>query len=395
MNESTLNPRPGPRRHVLLAMGYFNFERQTGIVRYARKAGWSVDFRLPLFHAIDQDKQYIQTTRYDGILSLLSLAAPWMAEFVQTMNIPVVDMWNDFPQLKYPRVLLDNYQIGKLGALHLMERGFENFLYYSHTIEGRTGQRRFQGFVETLRAAGKDAQALFWDHQSPENQSRGRLEFLRDNLFQAKLPVAVMASNDNIACEVLDAAEMLDLKVPRDIAVLGCNNDPHITELARVPLSSIETPLEQVGYESAQLLDHLIDGNASPAEPVLIAPRIVVTRQSTDILATQDRDVATAIQYIQDHFQEPISVDEIAEKCTISRRLLQDRFLKNTGRTIIEAINAKRLEHAQYLLLQPQIKLQQIARLSGFGSGERLSKVFRAAHDMTPSEFRSRNIRQT
>ncbi|MBC7783853.1 MAG: DNA-binding transcriptional regulator [Burkholderiales bacterium] len=386
-NSGSARRTPRPKRRVLLAMGFSSYQRQAGIVRYAREAGWVVDSRLLSFHAIDRDREYLNASQFDGVITLMSRAAPWMPDLIKTFSVPVVDMWIDYLDEKYPRVLLDQAAIGRTGAEHLLARGFQNLLFFTHTIEG--GARR-AGFREVVIAAGRNYLELTWDHNARPEGAETRLTWLASSLAKSPLPLAVMGANDHIAAEVLEAAEFAGLKVPRDVAVLGVDNDPLVTELALVPLSSVDTCREQVGYETAALLDRMMNGEPAPLQPIYIAPKMVVTRRSTDVLAARDHDVAAAVQFIQEHFREPLAVDDVADNSAVSRRYLQDRFRADTGRTISDAITWQRLDHAQKLLVETRSKIQMIAQQSGFGSGERLSKVFRRHLGMTPQEFRDR-----
>ena len=67
---------PSRRRKVLLAMGFMSSQRQTGMVHYAREAGWIVDSSLPLYHAVGEELDYLDTAQYDGVLALCSRASP-------------------------------------------------------------------------------------------------------------------------------------------------------------------------------------------------------------------------------------------------------------------------------------------------------------------------------
>ena len=60
------------------------------------------------------------------------------------------------------------------------------------------------------------------------------------------------------------------------------------------PLSSVDIDPPRIGYEAARLLDLLIKGGKPPTEPVLVPPREVVARQSSDIIAIEDADVTVA-----------------------------------------------------------------------------------------------------
>jgi LacI family transcriptional regulator len=388
IQQSKGKKRRARKRRVLLAMGLQSYERQLGIAQYAREAGWILDSRLLAFHAIDRDKQYIDSSRYDGVLTLMSKIAPWLPPLIRSLKTPVVDLWADFPQEKYPRVLLDHDATGRMGAEHLLSRGFRELLFYTHSIEGRAVARR-ESFRQTTLAAGAKYHELIWNHEAA-NATRSRQAWLAEHLSRIPRPFAVMAGNDHIATEVLEAAELLQLRVPQDMAVLGVDNDPLVTELTEVPLSSIDSARERAGYEAAALLERLMNGEKPPREPILIPPGRIVTRRSTDALAVRDPDVASALHFIQRKFNEPITLDDVAESALISRRHLQDRFLKETGRTIRESIMWRRIDHAKKLLTETHAKIQQIAHHAGFHSGENMSKVFTRWVKMSPHEFRQR-----
>lgn len=372
-------------------MGFQNHQRQLGIVRYARQAGWVLDFRLFSFHFAGpgQDAAYLASANFDGVLALCSRASPWLPELLARMSVPVVDMWADYEELPYPRVLLDHAAIGRAGAHHLLTRGFRDLLFYTHAMERRNARPRFAAFAEVAQAAGARATLLTWDPDAPELKGQQRIEWLAGHLRTMPLSLGVMASNDFIACEVLEAAQLAGLDVPRDVAVLGVDDDPLVTEVAPVPLSSIDSARERVGYEAAALLERLMDGAPAPAEPLLVPPGPVVTRRSTDVLAVRDANVAAAVAFIRDHFRELITVEQIAARAVVSRRHLQDGFARETGRTIGETIAWTRLEHAQHLLLTTREKVEVVAQRCGFGSGETMCKVFRRLLGTTPQTYRA------
>jgi LacI family transcriptional regulator len=371
-------------------MGFVSHERQTGIVRYARQAGWIVDSSLPRYQAVGEDQEYLDASQYDGVITLCSRAAPWLPELLKRFTVPVVDLWADYPGEPYPRVLLDHVAIGRAGGQHLLAKGYRNLLFYTHAIEGKASIGRGQGFREVAEAAGAQHHELQWDHRVGPNGRPARAAWLAAWLAKAELPVGVMGSNDPIACEVLEAAELAGLEVPRQVAVVGGDNDLTVAELALVPLTSVDSAKERIGYEAAALLDRLMAGARPPAEPILVPPGGVIARRSTDALAVRDPDVAAALRFIQEHFHEPITADDIAAQAGISRRHLQDRILANTGRTIHEMITSQRLECAQRLLVSTHTKIQVVAQQSGFGTGEHLCKVFRRLVGMSPEQYRER-----
>ena len=381
---------PGSRkRNVLLAMGFYTHERHAGIAHYAREAHWMLDCRLLAFRASGaRHLQYLSGSRYDGIIAYMSIESPWLRHLVRNAKVPVVDLGMDYPQDRYPRVLADNFRIGQVGAEHLLARGFTDLLFYSHSFDTYATRRRLAGFQQTVTDAHAKFHRLVWDERPRGERGQPRLQWLATRIGQMPTPLAVMAINDHVAIEVLEACELAGLRVPEQVAVLGVDNDQLVTNLTSVPVSSVDSSRERIGYEAAALLERLMDGEPAPAEPILVPPADVVTRTSTDILAVRDTDVAIAIRFIWEHAREPIDVDDVAAATSVSRRRLQDLFLRHVGHTISEEIRRRRVDHAKKLLVQSQTKVGQIASKAGFGSAERMSKVFKQVVGMTPHAYR-------
>jgi LacI family transcriptional regulator len=369
-------------------MGFMSSQRQAGIIHFAREAGWILDSSLPLYHAVGEELDYLDTTQYDGVLALCSRAAPWLPDLLRRFTVPVVDMWADYPEEHYPRVLLDHAAAGRAAAEHLLVRGFRNLLFYSHTIEQKAAAARHAGFRQAAEAAGAHPFAIVWDHKVDPKGRQNRVKWLAASVASVPLPIGVMGSNDLIACEVLEAANLAGLAVPSEVAVIGIDDDPLVADLAPVPLTSVDSARERAGYQAAALLAQLMDGAPAPAAPLLVPPGPVIARRSTNALAVRDPDLAAAIQFVQDHFHEPITGEDVAAHAGVSLRHVQYRILENTGRTIRETIAWHRIEAAQSLLVSTRTKIQVIAQRCGFGTGENLCKVFRRLVGLTPQAYR-------
>lgn len=337
---------------------------------------------------MDEHRDYLDPAQYDGVLALCSIASPWLPELLRNFKCPIVDMWLDYPELPFPRVLLDNVGLGRSGTEHLLAKGFRNLLFYGHSIEGKSIKARAEGFRIVAGGANLKHQALIWDHKLGPKGRQARTAWLAAWLANAELPLGVLGSKDQTACEVLDAAEMAGLQVPGQVAVIGVDNDPAVTELATVPLTSVDSARERVGYEAAALLDRLMDGGPPPVDPIRIPPGPVMARRSTDVLAVCDPEVAEAIQFIREHFAEPITADDVAAQAGVSSRHLLTRIFAETGRTIRDTILWQRLEFAQQLLVTSDTKIQVIAQKSGFGTGENMARVFRRVVGLSPEQYR-------
>ncbi|MBQ8527228.1 MAG: helix-turn-helix domain-containing protein [Lachnospiraceae bacterium] len=94
--------------------------------------------------------------------------------------------------------------------------------------------------------------------------------------------------------------------------------------------------------------------------------------------------------YLNTHFAEKISLDDLARNYFISKFHLSREFKKLTGSTIGNYLTAKRVSHAKKQLRFTDLSLDAIARECGLSDPSYFVKVFKNAEGMTPGEYRSR-----
>jgi LacI family transcriptional regulator len=113
----------------------------------------------------------------------------------------------------------------------------------------------------------------------------------------------------------------------------------------------------------------------------------VVTRQSSDVLAVEDPDVAAALRHIREHALEGLNVKELLNEVPVNRRTLERRFVSVLGHTPLEEIRRIRVERAK-VLLQTDMPIYEVAGRAGFGTPEYLATSLRHATGMTPTTYR-------
>ncbi len=368
-----------------MALGYYDHQLHRGIVRYAREAGWILDTSMAHYGLLPDHWQG------DGIITLLLSHRNDIIQYTQRSPVPVVSLTADVETLSIPRVLLDNMRIGQLAAEHLMDRGFENLGFYKfsdiHDVQGRE-----KGFRQTVESAGRKYFPLDWHAASQQQPSRKWFDWLKRQLKRLPLPMGILAQSDNRASLLISACEAVGIAVPEQIAVIGVDNDEYACEFAPVPLSSVDSNREALAYEGAFLLGKLMEGGRPPAEPIVVAPKGIVIRKSSDILAIEHKAVARALGFIWEHFLEPISVDDVIEASRMSRCGLYRAFEKHVGRSIGDELARKRVERAKRLLVETDAKLHRIASQSGFSGGEHFSRAFTRLVGTTPSAYRRQSI---
>lgn len=101
--------------------------------------------------------------------------------------------------------------------------------------------------------------------------------------------------------------------------------------------------------------------------------------------------IQKAQRYIQEFYDQGITLEEISNKLRVSEEYLSTQFKKETGKTFSETIKSYRIDHVKQLLRQSSLKLNQIADMVGYSDPKYMSKVFKEEVGMLPTEYRKKN----
>ena len=96
-------------------------------------------------------------------------------------------------------------------------------------------------------------------------------------------------------------------------------------------------------------------------------------------------------QYIQEHCTEDMSLDDAANLAGFSKYHFTRLFKDFTGYSFYKYLNKKRIEHAERLLIDPEISITEAALQSGFSSLSSFIRMFKIVKDCTPTEYRNMN----
>ena len=110
---------------------------------------------------------------------------------------------------------------------------------------------------------------------------------------------------------------------------------------------------------------------------------------STSASATDGDIISTVTGYIQSHFAEPLSVDDLAALAHLSRFYFIRLFRQRTGQTPHEYLIATRLNHAKYLLKNTDLTVKEICFSCGFADESRFCTCFKNSTGLRPSDYRS------
>jgi LacI family transcriptional regulator len=250
----------------------------------AAAAAAKVDLRLTMI-ALDPEQpvsvQEVTDQRVDGLI-LVSIRDDEFARSAYATAFPCVSVGSGYAERP---ILLDNYQGGVLASEHLIRLGHRRIVHWAGSGTGQAPVMRRKGFEDSARAAGLSAE---------QTQVVGSVESLRAllSLPGGTRPTAVFAFNDWYAFQVLAVARELGLSVPRDLSVVGFDNNI-LSRMALPSVTTVHNPLAEQMDAAIAVLAGLWRGDAEVMLPPPILPRLVV-RDSTCPPATRDRSLRLA-----------------------------------------------------------------------------------------------------
>jgi LacI family transcriptional regulator len=378
----------GMRSRVLFVTDFYIESLLAGVVAYAREAGWELDANMRLHGLIPT------AVNADGIVAVVTGSTgervrDWLAG---QSGCPIVRMLATPFDLPYPAVEADYVAAGRLGAKHLLELGNVNLAFYAMGVQPEWLEI-WQGFSAELTALGRHAHLLklsagFSGRDVEQTVRKERHSWLAAQLKQLPKPLAIMGDDDRRGVELLGGCALAGLRVPEDVAILGC--DDHWVEqgLSRIPLSSVDMNFKGVGKKAAAILDDFMQGKPPP--PITKVPPVgVVARYSTATIVTDSAEITAAIALMRQHFHEPLHIAKLARRAGMSERVFQLEFKRRVGHSPREELRRVRTVRAMQLLRDTDLKLEAVAMESGFVTAERLCRAFSKAHGVTPNTWRT------
>ena len=101
-----------------------------------------------------------------------------------------------------------------------------------------------------------------------------------------------------------------------------------------------------------------------------------------------NRQCAAVRRYIDLHFKEPLTLEQLAEEGHMNKFYLSHAFKKEYGLSPINYMISRRIDESKYLLAETDLSMSQIAQLLGFSSLSYFSQVFHRTQDISPKEYR-------
>ncbi len=214
-----------------------------------------------------------------------------MLHMLQQRNVPFVLLDRYIPEIACNYVTSDDFSAGYAATQHLVALGHQRIGFMTIAQQVTSCVHRYNGYRQCLR-----------DHQLPFDESflldtlyqmhdfsssahglpyaRGHDDLLRvcDYLRGPQRPTAIVAMNDYVALQVLQATERV-IEVPEALALACCSSND-LGAYMRVPLTSVIQPMAEIGRQGAQILLDLIARRFSGVRQVTLPVSLMIRRSS-------------------------------------------------------------------------------------------------------------------
>lgn len=322
---------------------------------------------------------------FDGIIARAADAAT--IRKIEASGLPTVDTSNELKVRRFISIGPDDDAIGIMAADFFLGRNFKNFAYCG--FKGMIfSDNRCKVFTGRLAASG------FKTHEFPSLEPMTDAFLYGEKLDDIRIierirkwvktlppQTAVFCANDLRAYQLIRAATAESLRIPHDLAVLGCDNDNLICLFSSTPLSSIDTNACGVGYAAARVLHAAMqDPSAAqkrPHKPFYVAPGELIERASTEFYPISPAWLSDLLVFIDRNIANPLSASDVVSHSGRSYPTIEKAFAKAFGETIGQYIVRTKMNEAKRLVSLGKHSSKEVAFLTGFSSPQYFCNAYR------------------
>lgn len=282
----------GRNRLIGMLLPVFTWPILGDLVRGITDVLNSTSYELVLYTFNDEDlnrdrrdviNRLLATQLTAGLLAVYPglLAAQLTELYAQGVPVVIID---DQQEVVTPWVRADDVEGAYMAVRHLVQLGHRRIAHIQGPHEYLVSHDRHRGYLRALEEAGIAAnpELILEGDFLPQSGYTNALQLF--DLPPERRPTAIFASADQMAFGVLRAAEERDLSVPRDVALVGYDDDAPSAHV-HPPLTTVHQPSFEMGQEAIKLLlallarsqDSILDGwDTSDAAASAAIPRQIV-----------------------------------------------------------------------------------------------------------------------
>lgn len=357
-----------------------------GISLYARTRGnWKAHF-IDSSRLSPASLSKLSAVNIQAIIANENVVAPIIDFFgKKTPPIAVFGTPNNHrPSSKAEYFSVDGVAIGAFAANYFRSLGkFASFGFYSEPLDLSFVHDRRAGFKSAIQSGGDIVSECPFENGLADAEAW---------LSKLQKPAAIFCSNIHYAIDLIEACRQCKLNIPRQISVLGVDDDDILGGFTVPRPSTIALDYPELGFRAAKSIDkRMRSGKRGKDGSFALKKMQVVEYDSTAPLPPATHLVYNAITFIQQNKSRPIRVEDVAQSLGVSRRLLSLRFREIREETVSETILKARIEAVRIQLITTTKSIKAITEECGFSNAPYLKTLFKKRFGTTMSAFRKQS----
>jgi LacI family transcriptional regulator len=231
----------------------------------------------------------------DALIIASCSSTPTAFQHIEEQQTPYILIDRQFPGFASHFIGVDDVQVGILATDHLVQSGCQRIAHIRGP-ENTPGIGRLQGYENALSKADRPffPEYIVGGAKADVDSWQRGYDAMNRLLALKTRPDGVFCYNDPLAIGAIDCILEAGLRVPEDIAVIGCGN-LHYDSSLRVALSSVNQHSRQMGEHAASLVLQLVESKTAVRPKTVILEAEIVVRQST-----QSQDKTFQSRYIRE-----------------------------------------------------------------------------------------------
>jgi LacI family transcriptional regulator len=220
-------------------------------------------------------------SRVDGLLVSLAYDTVNIEHFQRFIkhNIPVIFFDRVHESDDSVSIVIDNYKNGYDMTRHLVEQGCSRIMHITGNLKRNVYRERFRGYQQALKDTGSTYNED-WVIISELNEAAGT-EAAERILAMKPLPDAIFVANDVCAASCMRTLKQNGIRIPRDIAIAGFNNDP-ISRMVEPNITTVNYPSYQMGEIAATHLINRLEntGGIHTTNKIILKSELIIRESS-------------------------------------------------------------------------------------------------------------------
>ncbi len=244
------------------------------IDRQARARGYSIilcnSSRDP-----EQERELFELMigrQVDGILLFPAGGESYETVGPYLSRIPTVFIGENLREAPESYVSVDNFRGAQMGVEYLYRLGHRSILYFGRRRGSTTHQLRAEGYAAACERLGLIPQ--YCNNSFPASSIKYGYQIAKQLFSQERRYTAIFAATDTNALGVMQAAEEIGLRIPRDLSLLGFDNIRD-SGLPRIELTTIEQPKKMLASVAVDTLLDKIQNDPTGYSHRILSPTLI------------------------------------------------------------------------------------------------------------------------